>query len=53
MVQVPDYDELPLNEALGMRHAWGVFGEGDQLALRALNKKGTTVTLSHGGGGGG
>jgi kynurenine formamidase len=31
MPTVPDYDDLPLNADLGMRHAWGVFGEGDQL----------------------
>ena len=30
-VSVPDYDELPLHEALGMRHAWGVFGDADEL----------------------
>lgn len=31
MAQVPDYDDLPLNADLGMRNAWGVFGEGDEL----------------------
>lgn len=31
MTSVPDYDDLPLNAELGMRHSWGVFGEGDQL----------------------
>ncbi len=31
MVNVPDYDDLPFNEALGMRCAWGVFGADDQL----------------------
>jgi len=35
MVTVPDYDDLPLNAELGMRHSWGVFGEDDQLG--ALN----------------
>ena len=28
---LPAYDDLPLNETLGMHHAWGVFGEADQL----------------------
>jgi len=31
VASVPDYDSLPLNDALGMRHSWGVFGERDQL----------------------
>jgi len=30
-VQLPSYHELPLNETLGMRYAWGVFGADDQL----------------------
>lgn len=29
--QLPTYDELPLNEALKCRFAWGVFGQDDQL----------------------
>ena len=28
---VPDFDELPTLEKLGLHHAWGVFGAGDQL----------------------
>lgn len=28
---LPSYDELPLNETLKMRHAWGVFGADDEL----------------------
>ena len=28
---LPTYEELPLNETLNMRHAWGVFGEDDEL----------------------
>lgn len=28
---LPDFDDLPLIEKLGLRHAWGVFGENDQL----------------------
>ena len=28
---VPPYDELPLIEALGLRHAWDVFGRDDEL----------------------
>ena len=28
---LPDYDDLPLNETLGMRHAWEVWGPDDDL----------------------
>jgi kynurenine formamidase len=28
---VPEFDELPMLEGLGLRHAWGVFGSDDQL----------------------
>lgn len=28
---VPDFDDLPVLEKIGLRHAWGVFGPGDQL----------------------
>jgi kynurenine formamidase len=28
---LPRFDDLPLIEDLGLRHAWGVFGEGDDL----------------------
>jgi kynurenine formamidase len=28
---LPAFDELPLIEGLGLRHAWGSFGEGDDL----------------------
>lgn len=28
---VPNFDELPLVEGLGLRHAWGVFGADDSL----------------------
>jgi kynurenine formamidase len=31
MEPLPTYDELPLLSDLGLRHAWGVFGEGDVL----------------------
>ena len=27
---VPAFDDLPLIEKLGLRHAWGVFGPDDQ-----------------------
>lgn len=30
-MNLPDYDALPRNEVLGMRYAWGLFGEGDQI----------------------
>ena len=29
--RLPDYDDLPEIEGLGVRHAWGVFGEDDVL----------------------
>ncbi len=29
--QVPDFDDLPVIEKLGLRHAWGVFGAGDEV----------------------
>lgn len=29
-VEVPRYDELPLNETMGMRTSWGVFGADDE-----------------------
>lgn len=28
---LPDYDDLPVIEKLGLRHAWGVFGDDDEL----------------------
>ncbi|MEA2682316.1 MAG: hypothetical protein QOK05_644 [Chloroflexota bacterium] len=28
---MPDFDDLPILEGLGLRHAWGVFGPDDQL----------------------
>ena len=28
---LPDYDDLPVVEGLGLRHAWNAFGSGDQL----------------------
>ncbi|ANK82013.1 MAG: hypothetical protein TEF_15360 [Rhizobiales bacterium NRL2] len=28
---LPDYDDLPVIEKIGLRHAWGVFGENDEL----------------------
>ena len=31
MPELPSFDELPLLADLGLRHAWGVFGEGDRL----------------------
>ncbi|MDF1722608.1 MAG: cyclase family protein [Minwuia sp.] len=31
MDDLPDYDDLPVMEGLGMRHAWDVFGRGDDL----------------------
>ncbi len=58
MVKVPDYDDLPLNEALGMRCAWGAFGADDQLgtlnhlgaeqriAASALIRRGAAFNLS-------
>jgi kynurenine formamidase len=58
MVSVPDYDDLPLNAELGMRHAWGVFGKDDQLgtlnhltpvarvAASTLIKRGVSFNLS-------
>jgi hypothetical protein len=29
--QLPDYDDLPLNEALGMRYAWDLWGQDSDL----------------------
>jgi len=55
---VPRYDDLPLIETLGFAHAWGVFGEGDQvgtlnrltpervLAALALVRDGVVVNLA-------
>lgn len=31
MTEIPDFDALPVVEGLGLRHAWNVFGEGDEL----------------------
>ncbi len=31
LVTIPKYDELPVIEAMDLPHAWGVFGENDQL----------------------
>ena len=31
MSTTPSFDELPTIDALGLRHAWGVFGEDDQV----------------------
>jgi len=31
VVDLPEFDELPVVEGLGLRHAWNVFGDGDQL----------------------
>ena len=28
---LPRFDDLPVLEGLGLRHAWGIFGEGDEL----------------------
>lgn len=36
MSDFPSYDELPVLERIGLPHAWGVFGEDDQLGC--LNK---------------
>ena len=33
---VPSYDELPELAGLGMRHAWGVFGENDRVGTMNL-----------------
>ncbi len=33
---LPSYDELPELAGLGMRHAWGVFGEGDRVGTMNL-----------------
>jgi kynurenine formamidase len=30
-VQLPDYDDLPRNEKLGMNYSWGIWGEDDDL----------------------
>ncbi len=30
-MDLPSYNELPVFEKTGERHAWGVFGAGDQL----------------------
>ena len=55
---LPAYDELPVLEPLGLRHAWGVFGPDDQLGTinlltpeRVLDaarlvRTGRTVTLT-------
>jgi kynurenine formamidase len=55
---LPAYDELPVLEPLGLRHAWGVFGPEDQLGTinlltpeRVLDaarlvRTGRTVTLT-------
>jgi kynurenine formamidase len=57
-LRVPDFDELPVHEALGLRHAWGVFGPDDQLgtinfltpdkvlAAARLVQDGTAVNLT-------
>ena len=34
--ELPRYDELPEMAATGMRHAWGVFGEGDRVGTLNL-----------------
>ena len=31
MADLPRYDDLPVLDELGLRHAWGVFGEDDRL----------------------
>lgn len=31
MTRVPPFRELPVNPVMGLRHAWGVFGDDDQL----------------------
>lgn len=31
LTDLPDFDQLPVLEGLGLRHAWGVFGSGDEL----------------------
>ena len=30
-LSLPDFDDLPVLGELGLRHAWGVFGEEDDL----------------------
>jgi kynurenine formamidase len=36
MADLPRYDELPVVAELGLRHAWGVFGDGDRLGTLNL-----------------
>jgi kynurenine formamidase len=55
---LPPYSQLPVFEKTGERHAWGVFGDGDQLgtvnlltpqrvlAASKLVRKGTVINLS-------
>jgi kynurenine formamidase len=56
--QLPRYDELPVVEGLGLRHAWGVFGTEDELGTInlltpervleavALVRRGETINLT-------
>ena len=32
----PPYKDLPVIEKTGYRHAWGVFGDGDELGNKSL-----------------
>ena len=36
MTALPAFDELPVIEKLGLRHAWGCFGEDDELGTLNL-----------------
>jgi kynurenine formamidase len=57
-VDLPEYSDLPSFEKTGERHAWGVFGDGDQLgsvnlltpervlAASRLVKRGRVINLS-------
>jgi hypothetical protein len=57
MLDLPSFDELPEIPGLGLRHAWGVFGENDRLgsmnllspesvvSAAALVKTGETISL--------
>lgn len=42
--ELPDFDELPVLEGLGLRHAWGVFGPDDQLGTINLLTPGRVKT---------
>src|SRR3954462_15709600 len=57
-MRLPPYSQLPTFEKTGERHAWGAFGEGDQLgtinlltpervlAASKLVRKGSVINLS-------